>query len=87
MKTETPAPAATIEEIDHYVRNHCPVGSFLTAVLSNDLMAAVGHADETNLEALPAICRYVHWKIPGRCHGSREAVEAWLDRPQQEDSE
>jgi hypothetical protein len=79
-------PPDTLEAIRRYARQHCPVGDFLTAVLSNDLMAAVGRADETNLAALPAICHYVHWEIPARCHGSRAAVEAWLNLPQHGDS-
>jgi hypothetical protein len=64
--------------IDRYVSEHTPVGSFLTAVLSNDLMGAIGHADNDSLAALREICSYIHWEIPAMCHGSKEVVENWL---------
>jgi hypothetical protein len=53
-------------------------GDFLRAVLSNDLMGAVGRADDDNLRALPAIASYIYNELPGNCHGSREIVSAWI---------
>jgi hypothetical protein len=29
---------------------------------------------------MPAIARYIYNELPGSCHGSAEAVEAWLER-------
>ncbi len=52
-------PALTMETIDRYVKYGLRPGSFVDAVLTNDLMAAVGRADMGNLHALPAICLYV----------------------------
>jgi len=71
-------PVRTREAIDRYVADHCPVGGFLTAVLSNDLRSAVGQADDENLAHLPDIVCYLHWEVPASCWGSPKAVEKWL---------
>ena len=57
--------------------SHPFVGDFLRAVLSNNLMEAVGRADEDNIRVLPAICAYVYMELPGHCHGSPERVSEW----------
>ena len=66
------------EAIDRYVAVGCPVGDFLTAVLSNDLMGALGRADEYNKVAIFDICSYVYNEIPSGSHGSRKAVKDWI---------
>lgn len=60
-------------------REHPFVGDFLRAVLSNDLMEAVGRADDDNIRTLPAICSYVYMELPSRCHGSPEIVKEWSE--------
>ena len=65
------------ESIDAYVESGRPLGGFLTAVMENDLMQAMGRADEGNRIGLHAICGYIYMEIPSECHGSREKVEAW----------
>ncbi len=67
-----------IESLDAYVTYGRPTGGFLQAVLCNDLMGAVGAADETSLANLLGICRYVYNDMPANCHGSSQAVAAWL---------
>lgn len=71
-------PRAPKEGIDRYVDHGVPTGSFLLAVLSNDLFEAVARADEYNQLALVEICRYIHDYTPNTCHGSPERVAAWL---------
>ena len=44
-------------------------------MLANDLMEAVGRADESSLANLAAICRYVYNDIPSNAHGSYERVD------------
>jgi len=66
------------EAIDRYVTVGCPCGDFLTAVLSNDLMDALGRADAGNRDSIFDICSYVYNEIPGNCHGSRKAVKTWI---------
>lgn len=52
-------------------------GSFLTAVLENDLAEACGRAEENNLRALPAYVAYLYNEAPSQCWGSPAKCEAW----------
>lgn len=52
-------------------------GSFLFAVVSNDLMEACGRADHENAQALPAYAVYLYNYAPSDCYGSRKNAESW----------
>ena len=57
-------------------------GSFLEAVLANDLAGAVSFADDTNKKYLEAYVQWLYWHPPGRPQGgwgSREAVDKWVE--------
>ena len=73
-------PKLTLEGLRGYMRQHRHPGDWLYYVLTNDLCRAVGRADDTNLAALRDIMSYVHLCLPARCHGSPEAVKAWLNQ-------
>lgn len=60
-----------------YVEHGILPGGFLTAVLSNDLMGALGKADDINLHALPAYGRFLYNNAPCGCYGSLQAVASW----------
>jgi hypothetical protein len=72
-------------EIPHHMRNTAELyllhgvrpGSFLEAVLENDLAGAVGRADHYNRGALAAWVDWCFWCLPSRAWGSREAVAKW----------
>ena len=64
-----------------YIENRIPPGSFLTAVLSNDLMEACGRADDINRHALFDYCTWLFNYAPRGCYGSPQAVAAWLCGP------
>ena len=66
--------------IERYVKDHIRPGSFLQAVISNDLRNALAHADIENLENLPAYTMYFYWETPPDCHGSKEKMEAWINK-------
>ena len=66
------------DSLDRYAREHTPTGSFLRAVLENDLHAALFKADDDNRAALMNIVRYVYNDLPRACWGSPEKVKAWL---------
>ena len=66
------------ESLWNYVTKHYPIGGFLRAVLSNNLMEAVGKADDNNLPSLPAYTNWLYNDAPSDCHGSPEKVDAWL---------
>lgn len=70
----------TRDGLDRYADHHVPTGSFLKAVLDNDLRRAVFQADDDNLRDLREIVMYAHWELPGACWGSPEAVRAWLEQ-------
>jgi hypothetical protein len=73
----------TIETINLYVTKGCPPGSFVEAVLSNDLMESFCRADRENFKTMGPIASYIYNEIPGRgsgCWGSRDEVQAWIDR-------
>lgn len=69
----------TIETINLYVTHGLPPGSFVSAVLANDLMGAFSKADEKNMIAMLPIVTYIYNEIPGNCHGSYERVKQWID--------
>jgi hypothetical protein len=54
-------------------------GSFLTAVLCNNLKDAVGQADGNNLAALQQWVTWFYQYAPSACWGSRLKFEAWAE--------
>jgi hypothetical protein len=70
---------STLDGINRYVNDRCPVGSFLTAVLSNNLRESFARADEDNLKDMFEIVSYCYNKIPSHCWGSPEKVQQWLE--------
>lgn len=69
---------STHEGLERYVRYRIPTGSFLHAVLTNDLMEAMAKADEENREDIYEICQYIYNNLPITCYGSPKAVSEWL---------
>ena len=61
-----------------YINNGIRPGSFLTAVLENDLSNAVACADDNNLPNLLAFVGYLYNEAPGLCWGSPATVKAWI---------
>ena len=74
------APLPILEAIADYATNRTVHGYFVSAVLENDLSEAVFRADKDSLRGLADIVRYVHWEIPDNSHGSRQKVNAWLNK-------
>lgn len=67
----------TKESIDRYVQHGYHPGSFLEAVLSNDLAGALYLADGDNAFHLREIVKYINEKVPIGAKGSLGAVKAW----------
>ncbi len=63
-----------------YIEEGRPTNHFLTALLSNDLMATLGRADAVNKAAIEDYCLWLKSFAPGACYGSRQAVESWIHR-------
>lgn len=76
------APATFVPEHDreairHYIEYGIIPGSFLRAVIRNDLREAVGQADYINQEALPTIVAWFYNHAPALCWGNPSRVEMW----------
>lgn len=54
-----------------------PTGSFIEAVVKNDLIGAVGRADPESFAALRDICRWVYWELPESSVG-KAAYKKWI---------
>ena len=72
-------PSHMIEGLRNYVEHGIPPGSFLTAVLENDFVDAVGQADQTNLQYLWAWAALLYNELPERSWGSPAKVKAWME--------
>ena len=53
-------------------------GSFLRAVLENNLVEAVGRADTINRECMFDWANFLYNEMPGNSWGNREKVAAWI---------
>lgn len=71
-------PAHMHQAIRDYVLHGYQPGSFLTALLSNDFMEAVGRADEDNARCLKGWAQFFYNYVPSGCYCSPEAVAAWI---------
>ncbi len=77
---KTKIPARVQNAIDGHVETGCGTGGFVKAVLENNLSQAIGAADPECSAILREIVEYVHWEIPGNCHGSVKKVKEWQDK-------
>jgi len=64
--------------LNRYLVDRIAPGSFLRAVLENDLMGAVGHADEESAKELKALVSWLWQEMPSNLWGTKERVSAWL---------
>jgi hypothetical protein len=62
----------------NYLVHHRVTGSFLRAVLDNNLRLAIGRADEVNKGALAEIVTFLVNFAPHYVWGNEKAVDAWI---------
>lgn len=62
-----------------YIEHCVPPGSFLEAVLSNDLREACVRADAVNRDRLFDFVAFLFNHAPSSCWGSPEAVREWVE--------
>jgi hypothetical protein len=62
-----------------YIENGLHPGSFLVALLKNDLKETIQRADSENRRLLPEWVLFVTNHLPPMIHGSPEAVNRWID--------
>lgn len=58
-----------LEALERYVFDRIAPGSFLEAVLLNNLSEAIGQADEQNYRTLKYIVAHVYNCLPAQCWG------------------
>lgn len=58
-------------------RRNLSMGSFLTAVLENNLDGAITYADDKNIHHIPAIVMWLNNNAPHACWGTHAKVTAW----------
>ena len=61
-----------------YIEEGRPTGSFLRAVLGNDLKESFSRADIDNKDRLFEIVSWLSSNAPDRCWGSYEKVDEWI---------
>jgi hypothetical protein len=70
--------AACTEGLALYITHGIEPGSFLSAVLTNDLMGALGRADDQNVRLLREYGMILYNDSPSGCYGSPERFAAWI---------
>ena len=61
-----------------YVERGVQPGSFLRAVLANNLVEAFQCADEDNRAAMFYWAKFMHMELPSGSWGSEDKVSAWI---------
>lgn len=75
-----------IKAFTRYTEQGIPTGSFLMAVLNNNLKEALGTADQFNQANLAAIVGYCYNNLPSHIWGSPEKVERHLNSFKEKDN-
>jgi hypothetical protein len=70
-------PEATARGLALYLVMGVPTGSFLHAVLENNLMESLGRADEFNTAAIKDIVSFLYNHMPALCWGNPTKVHEW----------
>ena len=71
-------PEHTRDTLINYIENGLPPGSFVQAVLENNLSGAYGRADHINSQHIGTITAWIYNFAPSTCWGSEEKVSDWL---------
>lgn len=61
-----------------YIEHGILPGSFLTAVICNDLFTAMWKADDINRYRLFDWCSFFYNEAPSQCFGSPDKMEKWM---------
>jgi hypothetical protein len=72
-------PLPTKEALAAYLHWHVQPGSFLAAVLANDLVTAIRRADDANAQAIGALACWLCAHGPLQAWGSQEKVRNWIN--------
>ena len=70
------------EDFRMYIEKGVPQGSFMTALLSNNLKETFARANRRNRASIPAYVDFLYWSVPSNIWGSEEKVEAHIRKKQ-----
>ena len=71
--------------IKNYIEGGYQPGSFLTAVICNDLRGVINQAGwDENMRNIPAFVIFFCNKAPADCWGSQEKMELWIEKKRRE---
>ena len=65
--------------VERYLFDRIPPGSFLMAVLENNLFEAFARADQKNVRTMRAWIHLIYNEFPISSFGSPETVQGWLE--------
>jgi hypothetical protein len=68
------------EGLRGYIEKGEPVGSFLSALLSNDLRKTYEKADDTNIGRIKNYLMFLYNEAPSECWGSPDKYAGWQKR-------
>lgn len=78
MMDYSTVPAPHMESaVRNWIEDGIPGGSFLEAIVANDLREATGQADDINIRLLREWIHWFTWEAPSNCWGSPEKALAW----------
>jgi hypothetical protein len=70
-------PVSCREGMRRWIEQGIEPGSFLCAVIRNELVEAFIAADTYNRTAMGYFCLFLRHEAPPECWGSREKMDAW----------
>lgn len=73
-------PDSVLQEINSFVLKGTPTGSFVSAVLRNDLKLAIGTGGPSALAAIRKVVSYMYNRVPSMCYGDAESIQSWRER-------
>lgn len=73
-------PPRMMDSLQRYIENHIKPGSFLSAVIQNNLKRACDYADDENLENLPAYVGFLVNQAPLGCWGNLDNFINWVNK-------
>ena len=65
--------------LNRYRDDRQPLGSFLNAVLENDLVGSYQRADPESRAIIYELLQYIWMELPASSWGSPRRVRAWLE--------
>ena len=84
MALEAGIPVHMAGALYRYVEHGIRGGSFLDAILCNNLSEAMGRADAENSRCLKEWAMVMVWGVPRSCQGSLEIVKEWVKKKAEE---